>query len=42
MEDISNDVFKTQIELMDNAIYSTPLSMFEIRYPEKDIKIRTS
>ncbi len=39
-EDISLGVYKTEIELIRNAIFSTPLSMFEVRYPEKDIKVR--
>jgi hypothetical protein len=39
-QDISLGVYKTEIEYIDNTIYSTPLSMFEVRYPEKDIKIR--
>jgi len=34
--------YTTQIEYIDNAIIGTPLSMFEIKYPEKDIKIRIS
>lgn len=34
--------FKTKIELIDNAIFSTPISMFEIRNPNKDIRIRVS
>ena len=33
---------RTRINFIDNAIYSTPLSMFEIRYPESDIFIRTA
>ena len=33
---------KTSIGFIDNAIYSTPLSMFEIKYPDLDIKIRTA
>jgi hypothetical protein len=41
-EDVDSATFKTQIEYIDNTIYSTPLSMFEIRYPEKDIRIRVS
>lgn len=32
--------FRTKIELVDNAIYSTPLTLFECRSPNKDIKIR--
>lgn len=39
---VSNSVRKTEITLIDNTIYSTPLSMFEIRYPDSDIKIRTA
>lgn len=32
----------TQIGLVSNTIFGTPISMFEIKYPEKDIKIRTA
>lgn len=39
-QDIVSGIFKTQIEYVDNAIFSTPLSMFEVRFPEKDIKVR--
>jgi len=39
-EDTTAGVYKTQIEFIDNTIFSTPLSMFEVRFPEKDIKIR--
>lgn len=42
IDSINNGVYKTQIEYIDNAIIGTALSMFEIRYPEKDIKIRVS
>jgi len=38
--DVNTSVYKTQIEYIDNAIQGTELSMFEIKYPEKDIKIR--
>jgi hypothetical protein len=38
----SSSTRKTGINYIDNAIYSTPLSMFEVRYPEKDILVRTS
>lgn len=41
-QDINAGVYKTQIEYIDNTIFSTPLSMFEIRYPEKDIRIRVA
>jgi hypothetical protein len=32
--------FISKIELFDNAIFSTPYTMFEVRNPDKDIKIR--
>ena len=40
--DINTGVYKTQIDYLNNAIHSTPTSMFEIRYPEKDIRVRVS
>lgn len=36
------NTFRTPISYLDNAIYSTPISMFEIRYPETDIAVRTA
>jgi len=39
-EDLVQGVYKTQIEFIDNTIFSTPVSMFEVRYPEKDIRCR--
>ena len=41
-QDIDLGIYKTQIVFLDNAIYSTPLSMFEVRFPEKDIRARVS
>ena len=38
--DSETAVYTTEIIYIDNAIQSSPLSMFEIRFPEKDIKIR--
>lgn len=35
-------VFRTEIEFIDNTIFSTPISMFEIRNPDTDIKVRLS
>ena len=32
--------YRTQIEYIDNTIFGTPLSMFELRYPGKDILVR--
>lgn len=34
--------FRTKIELVDNAVYSSPISMFELRNIGKDIKIRVA
>ncbi len=34
--------FRTQITPINNTIFGTPLSMFEIKYPNMDIKIRTN
>lgn len=34
--------FRTQIEYIDNTIFGTPLSMFEIKFPQKDIRVRTA
>lgn len=34
--------FRTPIELVNNAIFGTPLSMLEIRSPERDIRIRVN
>lgn len=36
------NAYRTQIEYVNNAIYSTPISMFELRYPEKNVKVRVS
>ena len=40
--DNNSGVYRTQIEYINNAIYSTPISMFEVRYSEKDIRCRIS
>lgn len=36
------NTFRTVITYLDNTIYSTPISMFEIRYPEVDIRCRVA
>lgn len=41
-QDPNSGVFRTQFEYLDNAIIGTPISMFEIRNPSSDIKIRTA
>lgn len=38
----TSGVRRTQINYISNAIFSTPLSMFEVRFPDVDIKVRTS
>ena len=40
--DNNTGTYRTQIDYIDNAIYSTPLSMFELRYPDKNIKVRNN
>jgi hypothetical protein len=39
---LNTGVRRTQIEPISNAIFSTPMSMFQIRQPETDILVRTS
>lgn len=39
---VANAARKTLINLIDNTVYSTPLSMFEVKYPDSDIKVRTA
>lgn len=34
--------YSTQIDYIDNTIFGTPLSLFEIKHPDKDIKIRVA
>lgn len=41
-QDPSTGAFRTQIAYIDNAIFGTPISMFEIKIPERDILVRTA
>ena len=41
-ESLGGGAYRYPIQLIDNAIFSTEISMFEIRFPEKDIRIRTA
>lgn len=41
-EFLGSNTFRTKIDFINNAIFSTPISMFEVRFPEKDLKIRLS
>lgn len=34
--------FETEIQPIDNAIFSTPISMFEVKFPERDIFVRVA
>ena len=34
--------YRTQISYIDYAIFGTPVSMFELKYPERDILVRTA
>jgi hypothetical protein len=41
-QDPSTGAYRTQFEYIDNAIFGNPISMFEIKIPEKDILVRTA
>jgi hypothetical protein len=41
-QDLDSGAFKTEIVLRDNALASTPISMFEVKYAEKDIRVRVA
>lgn len=41
-QDPATGAFRTQIAYIDNAIIGTPISMFEIKVPERDIQIRSA
>lgn len=34
--------YRTQINYIDNTIFGTPLSLFEVKFPNRDIKIRVA
>lgn len=42
VQDPNTGTFRTKFRFIDNTIFGTPISMFEIRYPDKDILCRTS
>lgn len=39
---LNTGVYRTQIEFLNNAVFSTPISMFEIKYADIDLKCRIS
>ncbi len=39
---LNTGIYRTRIEPINNAIFSTPVSMFQIRQPDTDILVRTS
>jgi hypothetical protein len=39
---VGTSVYRTQIEYIDNTIFSTSLSMWEIKFPDKDIMVRVA
>lgn len=39
---LSSGGYRTQIEYVDNTIFGTPLSMFEVRNPSSDILVRVA
>lgn len=41
-QDPSTGAFRTQFSFIDNAIIGTPISMFEVKFPDKDIQVRSA
>jgi hypothetical protein len=41
-QDPNTGAFRTEFGYIDNAIFGTPISMFEVKFPAKDILIRTA
>lgn len=39
---VGTTVYRTQIEYIDNTIFATSVSMWEIKFPDKDIMIRVA
>jgi hypothetical protein len=39
---IGTAVYRTEIQYVDNTIFSDPTSMFEIKFPDNDIRIRVA
>jgi len=39
---IGTTVFRTQIEYVDNTIFGTSVSMFEVKFPDNDIRVRVA
>jgi hypothetical protein len=41
-QDPNTGTFRTQFSYVDNTIFGTPISMFEVKFPERDLKVRTA
>jgi hypothetical protein len=39
---IGTTVFRTQIEYVDNTVFGTSVSMFEVKFPDNDIRVRVA
>ena len=39
---VGTTVYRTQVEYIDNTIFATSVSMWEIKYPDKDIMVRVA
>lgn len=37
---VSASTFRSELELINNTLFSTPISIFEIRFPEQDLRLR--
>jgi hypothetical protein len=38
----STSIYRTEIQYVDNAVFGSSVSMFEIKFPDNDIKIRVA
>lgn len=39
---IGTSIYKTEIQLIDNTVFGSSISMFEIKFPDNDIKVRVA
>ena len=39
---IGTSIYRTEIQYVDNAVFGSSVSMFEIKFPDNDIKIRVA
>ena len=39
---IGTSIYRTEIQYVDNTVFGSSVSMFEIKFPDNDIKIRVA